>query len=84
MLLNWFDAIGLSFGEEVMPNRDCIFQDRTNDWNIEVRELGMGNPCMFKLFQKIQSLSCLWDKGLDMSVPRKIGVNVYTVRQLSL
>jgi len=59
MLLNWFDAIGLSFGEEVMPNRDCIFQDRMDDWNIEVKELGVGNPCTLKLFQKIQLLSCL-------------------------
>ena len=29
--LNWFDDIGLSFGEEVMPNRYCISQDRTNE-----------------------------------------------------
>jgi len=42
-----------------MPNRDCIFQDRTNDCNIEVKELGAENPCMLKLLQKIQSLSCL-------------------------
>ena len=70
MLLNWFDAIGLSFGEEVMLNGECIFQDRMDDWNREVKELGVGNPCTLKLFQKIQSLSCLWDNGLDMSVPK--------------
>ena len=57
--MNLFDAIGLSFGEEVMPNRNCIFQDRTDDSNIEVKELGAENPRTLKLFQKIQSLSCL-------------------------
>ena len=41
-----------------MPNRNCIFQDRTNNWNIEVKELGVGNPRTLKLFQKMQSLSC--------------------------
>ena len=43
-LLNWFDAIGLSFGEEVLANRDCIFQDRTDDWSIEMKHLGVWNP----------------------------------------
>ena len=57
--LNWFDAIGLSFGEEVMPNRDCIIHDRTNDWTIEVKHLGAGNPCKRRLFQKIHRAK-LW------------------------
>ena len=64
----------------------CIFQfqDRTVDWNIEVKQLGAGNPrTLIKLFQKfsdsifwILSLSCLWYNDLDMSVPRKIRINV--------
>jgi len=64
----------------------CIFQfqDRTVDWNIEVKQLGAGNPrTLIKLFQKLSdsifwilSLSCLWYNDLDMSVPRKIRINV--------
>jgi len=52
-------CFGLSFGEEVTPNRDCIFQDRTNDSSIELKELCVGNPCTLKLFKKIRSLRCL-------------------------
>jgi len=38
----------------------------------------VGNPRTLEVFQKMQSLrSCLWDNGLDMSLPRKIRVNVY-------
>jgi len=40
----------MSFGEEVMPN--MVFQDRTDDLNIEVKQLGVGNPARLSCFRK--------------------------------
>jgi len=38
---------------------------------IEVKQLGVRNPRTLKLFEKIQSLSCLRYNGLDIECGKK-------------
>jgi len=64
-----------------MPNRHISGQDGLLKCRSEAT--GCEKPRTLKLFEKIQSLSCLRYSGLNMSVPRKIRINVDT-KQFSL